>query len=82
MTIDKVACGVIGYINKGDCIEISDNENIKPPLGLRPKRFSDDYRHRFMEVQDAINRYFNHEEYIKIPNEWIEEYNYLVDILK
>ena len=47
---------------------------VKPPLGLRPKKFAD--AERFTEVCGAISRYYNDE--IEIPIEWVEEYNQLV----
>ena len=46
----------------------------KPPLGLRPKRFSD--IERLNEIRSAISRYYDAE--LPIPIEWIEEYNQLL----
>ena len=51
---------------------------VKPPIGLRPKRVSD--KERLNEVRDAIVRYYDAE--LKIPIEWIEEYNELIDSTK
>jgi len=48
---------------------------IKPPIGLRPKWVSD--KERLNEVRSAIVRYYDAE--LKIPIEWIEEYNHLTD---
>ena len=47
---------------------------VKPPIGLRPKWVSD--KERLNEVRSAIVRYYDAE--LKIPIEWIEEYNELV----
>jgi len=47
---------------------------IKPPIGLRPKWVSD--KERLNEVRSAIVRYYDAE--LKIPIEWIKEYNELV----
>jgi hypothetical protein len=47
---------------------------VKPPIGLRPKRISD--KERLNEVRGAIVRYYDAE--LKIPVEWIEEYNELI----
>ena len=51
---------------------------VKPPIGLRPKRISD--KERLNEVRGAIVRYYDAE--LKIPVEWIEEYNELIDSTK
>ena len=48
---------------------------VKPPIGLRPKWVSD--KERLNEVRSAIVRYYDAE--LKIPIEWIEEYNELID---
>jgi hypothetical protein len=52
---------------------------IRPPLGLRPKRFHDERVkvERFNEVCGAIARYYDAG--LKISIEWIEEYNELVE---
>tara|TARA_R110000765_G_scaffold14938_1_gene43541 strand:- start:269 stop:442 length:174 start_codon:yes stop_codon:yes gene_type:complete len=47
---------------------------VKPPIGLRPKLVSD--KERLNEVRGAIVRYYDAE--LKIPVEWIEEYNELI----
>ena len=47
--------------------------DIKPPLGLRPRRVAD--HARYIEICEAISRYYNAGE--QIPVEWIEEYNEL-----
>tara|TARA_R110000737_G_scaffold349153_1_gene384649 strand:- start:170 stop:355 length:186 start_codon:yes stop_codon:yes gene_type:complete len=49
----------------------------KPPIGLRLKYISD--TDRMNEVRGAIARYYDAE--LKIPIEWIEEYNYLIELL-
>ncbi|NRA77299.1 MAG: hypothetical protein HRU18_03740 [Pseudoalteromonas sp.] len=51
---------------------------VKPPIGLRPKWVSD--KERLNEVRSAIVRYYDAE--LKIPVEWIEEYNQLIDSTK
>jgi len=51
---------------------------VKPPIGLRPKWVSD--KERLNEVRSAIVRYYDAE--LKIPIEWIEEYNQLIDSTK
>ena len=51
---------------------------VKPPIGLRPKWVSD--KERLNEVRSAIVRYYDAE--LKIPIEWIEEYNQLIDSIK
>jgi hypothetical protein len=48
----------------------------KPPLGLIPKNFHNEKR--LNEVREAIIRYCNAE--LKIPLEWIQEYNELIKI--
>jgi hypothetical protein len=50
-------------------------QNDKPPLGLMPKRFVQ--KVRFIEICEAIRRYYMASK--KIPLEWIEEYNELVE---
>jgi len=52
--------------------------NVKPPIGLRPKFASN--TDRLNEVREAIVRYYDAE--LKIPVEWIEEYNNLIDMTK
>ena len=47
----------------------------KPPLGLKPKWLWDAIRAR--DIQEATVRYFN-AEHLKIPIEWIEEYNEII----
>ncbi len=51
---------------------------VKPPVGLRPKWVSD--KERLNEVRSAIVRYYDAE--LKIPIEWVEEYNQLIDSTK
>jgi len=51
---------------------------VKPPIGLRPKWVSD--KERLNEVRSAIVRYYDAE--LKIPVEWIAEYNQLIDSTK
>lgn len=51
---------------------------VKPPIGLRPKWVSN--IERLNEVRGAIVRYYDAE--LKIPIEWIEEYNQLIDSTK
>jgi len=55
------------------------NSITKPPLGLMPKKLHYERAvfERFNEVCEAMTRYYNASQ--KIPIEWIEEYNELVD---
>ena len=53
-------------------------EIVKTPIGLRPKWIID--KERLNEVRSAIVRYYDAE--LKIPIEWIEEYNQLIDSTK
>lgn len=48
----------------------------RPPLGLTPKRIRQEQR--FQEVCAAIARYYDAGK--KIPIEWVEEYNELVEM--
>jgi len=50
----------------------------KPPLGLKPKKYWQ--RDRYLDICGAISRYYNVGR--KIPIEWIEEYNELLDVIK
>jgi hypothetical protein len=50
----------------------------KPPIGLIPKWVSN--KERLNEVRCAIVRYYDAE--LKIPIEWVEEYNELIDSTK
>lgn len=47
----------------------------KPPLGLTPRNVW--IQKRFIDVTDAIGRYFNAG--LRIPTEWMDEYKELVD---
>lgn len=47
---------------------------IKPPIGVMPKEIWK--WHRAKELSGAIRRYSD--KYMKIPIEWVEEYNELV----
>lgn len=47
----------------------------KPPLGLKPKSVID--KDRMYDIVSAVSRYFAANK--KIPIEWIEEYNQLVE---
>ena len=51
---------------------------IKPPIGLIPKWVID--KERLNDIRGAIVRYYDAE--LKIPIEWIEEYNQLIDSTK
>jgi hypothetical protein len=55
--------------------EESISNVIKPPLGLTPKWVRD--KERFDEICAALSRYYNAGK--KIPIEWVEEYNSLVE---
>ena len=54
------------------------DKTVKPPIGLKPKSVS--ILERLNEVRGAIVRYYDAE--LKIPVEWIEEYNELIDSTK
>lgn len=51
----------------------------KPPLGLTPRFIYEEKRdvERFNNICDAISRYYS--EGLKLPIEWIEEYNDLLE---
>ena len=49
-------------------------DNTRPPIGLVPKSIRK--QERFLEVCEAITRYYNTG--MKIPIEWVEEYNDLI----
>ena len=51
---------------------------IKPPIGVMPRDMWD--RERQKDLADAMARYL--EAGMKIPAEWIEEYNEISDILE
>ena len=51
---------------------------IKPPIGIMPRDMWD--RERQKDLADAMERYL--EAGMKIPAEWIEEYNEISDRLK
>lgn len=49
--------------------ELDNNEHMKPPVGLKPKRIHDS--ERLKDLIDAIERYSDAE--LPIPKEWVEE---------
>jgi hypothetical protein len=51
---------------------------VMPPIGLKPKFVN--RLERLNEVRGAIVRYYDAK--LKIPVEWIEEYNELIDSTK
>jgi hypothetical protein len=51
---------------------------MKPPLGLVPKKFHQ--MERLVAIQEAMERYY--EAVIPIPQEWVTEYNELVNNLR
>ena len=63
--------------NLNDVKEEREKQTIKP-IGLKPKLISN--LERLEEIKCAIVRYYNAE--LKIPIEWIEEYNELIDATK
>jgi hypothetical protein len=73
------------YLDKNDDLEnekqcdIHDVSNsvVRPPLGLVPKFVRQ--KERYYEVCGAIARYYDAGK--KIPIEWVEEYNELVEIV-
>ena len=56
----------------------SHRSAIKPPIGVMPRERWD--RKRQKDLADAMARYL--EAGMKIPAEWIEEYNEISDILE
>jgi hypothetical protein len=55
-----------------------DEKIVMPPIGLKPKLVN--RLERLNEVRGAIVRYYDAQ--LKIPIEWIEEYNELIDSTK
>lgn len=66
-------------ISDGKCGETSKIK--RPPLGLIPKKYYEEKIKidRFNEICRAISAYYT--ENLKIPIEWIEEYNELVEFV-
>lgn len=62
----------------GDKCMFSYTEATKPPLGVTPREIWDKQRQK--DLADAMVRYL--EAGMKIPAEWIEEYNEINDGLK
>lgn len=62
--------------------EIKEEESrlIRPPIGIPPRHIID--AKRLQEIDNAIVRYVNHSEHIKIPIEWIEERNEIINRLE
>ena len=54
-------------------------DDLKPPLGVTPRKIHDEKVKlaRFDDLCGAISRYYN--DGLKIPIEWIEEYNELIE---
>jgi hypothetical protein len=64
-----------GCKDKDECVEyVNENVKPKPPLGIMPRHIWN--MKRIENLNDAINRYY--EFGLKIPIEWIEEYNDLI----
>jgi hypothetical protein len=63
-------------IDKKDGINVTFVE--RPPIGLKPKEIHEEHvkKDRFNDICGAISRYYNAS--LKIPVEWINEYNELV----
>lgn len=59
----------------GDKCEFSYTQAVKPPLGVMPREIWN--RKRQKNLADAMARYL--EAGMKIPTEWIEEYNEISD---
>lgn len=57
-------------------MEKENKKVVMPPIGLKPKFVN--RLERLNEVRGAIARYYEAE--LKIPIEWIEEYNELIDV--
>lgn len=74
------------YSEKADAVMLlprTKQKFQKPPLGAKPKYIHNWFRLR--ELGDAITRYVEHvreHDPIKIPTEWVTEYNQLADWLK
>ena len=89
-TIDKRF--VINFVDTDDNVIYLGNKQFeiinynptykKPPIGLMPRDIHDRNTkiERFNQVCGAITRYY--QEGLKIPIDWIEEYNELVDDVK
>ena len=60
------------------CLPFSYTQVTKPPLGVMPRELWD--RKRQKDLADAMARYL--EAGMKIPAEWIEEYNEISDRLE
>ena len=60
------------------CIPFSHTKVTKPPLGVMPRDMWD--RERQKDLADAMERYL--EAGMKIPAEWIKEYNEISDRLE
>lgn len=63
--------------NHGDVCTFSLKQATKPPLGVMPRKMWDKQRQK--DLADAMARYL--EAGMKIPAEWIEEYNEISDRL-
>jgi len=50
----------------------------KPPIGLKPAPLF--YQKRFLEVCQAISRYYN--KGLQIPLNWVKEYNELIKLME
>lgn len=77
-TLRVVACGQEreerGAMATGN-INVEIKADMRPPLGLRPRNVV--MALRFQEVCEAIKRYWDAG--YKLPIEWIEEYNELLE---
>jgi hypothetical protein len=65
----------MGDTKKEDEVKPISKKSKRPPLGLIPKAVFMD--NRFNDVCGAITRYYKAG--LKIPVEWIEEYNGFID---
>lgn len=54
--------------------EVENEVSIKPPIGLIPRNIF--YEKRLEAIKSAMHRYIMAS--LKIPIEWIEEYNFLI----
>ena len=70
-------CGRTEKLNNGVCSTCEERFRKKPPLGIEPHKVW--IENRITDIWKAIERYISTN--TKIPIEWIEEYNKLVDHL-
>lgn len=77
MGAETKVIGKVEYVTDTDVSYYKMGEVERPPLGLTPRWVM--VEQRYGAVCAAISRYYNAGK--KIPIEWIEEYNELIDKL-